>query len=193
MVKANVPNKTGSSHPPQLPPLSLPTELGTIKLLPYSDKRCLIFQVENLKRANHMWTNDSLFLRDYILIPLSRSPLHHPLHVQQSDAAPAAAASGSGALVVNGSTGSVTPDTDEEIVTRKDVQNSLRLSRSSSFRSMTSEPGTGSLSSSMSMTSSSTSGDLASTSASGKDFLSKFDSTLAQIKNNVQRLETSSK
>ena len=35
-----------------------------------------LFQVENLKRANNMWTNDSLFLRQYILIPLNKTPLH---------------------------------------------------------------------------------------------------------------------
>jgi len=29
-----------------------------------------VFQIERIKRANNLWTNDSLFLRDYLLIPV---------------------------------------------------------------------------------------------------------------------------
>ena len=29
-----------------------------------------MFQIERIKRANNLWTNDSLFLRDHLLIPV---------------------------------------------------------------------------------------------------------------------------
>jgi len=31
---------------------------------------CVMFQIERIKRANNLWTNDSLFLRDHLLIPV---------------------------------------------------------------------------------------------------------------------------
>jgi len=31
---------------------------------------CVTFQIERIKRANSLWTNDSLFLREYLLIPV---------------------------------------------------------------------------------------------------------------------------
>lgn len=31
--------------------------------------------MEDIKRANNIWTNDSLYLRDYLLIPLMKSVL----------------------------------------------------------------------------------------------------------------------
>jgi len=31
---------------------------------------CAVFQIEHIKRANNLWTNDSLFLRDSLLIPV---------------------------------------------------------------------------------------------------------------------------
>ena len=133
-----------------------------------------------MKRANNMWTNDSLFLREYILIPLhNKSPLQESNPFVNGIHSTCAATT-----TTPGTTGGITRDT-EEIVTRKDVQNSLKMSRSSSGRSIASEPA--SLSSSLSFSSSSTSD------TSGKDFLSKFDSSLAQIKSNVQRLEHTSK
>ena len=29
-----------------------------------------MFQIERIKRANNLWTNDSLFLRDHLLVPV---------------------------------------------------------------------------------------------------------------------------
>ena len=128
-----------------------------------------------------MWTNDSLFLCEYILIPLhNKSPLQESNPFVNGIHSTTAATT-----TTPGTTGGVPRETEEEIVTRKDVQNSLKMSRSSSGRSIASEPT--SLSSSLSFPSSSTSD------TSGKDFLSKFDSSLAQIKSNVQRLEHTSK
>ena len=128
-----------------------------------------------------MWTNDSLFLREYILIPLhNKSPLQESNPFVNGIHSTTTAAT---TTTTPGTTGGVTTETQEEIVTRKDVQNSLKMSRSSSGRSIASEPA--SLSSSFSSSSTSD--------TSGKDFLSKFDSSLAQIKSNVQRLEHTSK
>ena len=128
-----------------------------------------------------MWTNDSLFLREYILIPLhNKSPLQESNPFVNGIHSTTTAAT---TTTTPGTTGGVTTETQEEIVTRKDLQNSLKMSRSSSGRSIASEPA--SLSSSFSSSSTSD--------TSGKDFLSKFDSSLAQIKSNVQRLEHTSK
>ena len=89
-----------------------------------------------MKRANNMWTNDSLFLREYILIPLhNKSPLQESNPFVNGIHSTTAATT-----TTPGTTGGVTRDTEEEIVTRKDVQNSLKMSRSSSGRSIASEP-----------------------------------------------------
>jgi len=48
-------------------------------------KCCSVFQMEQIKRANSLWTNDSLFLRDRLLIPVpsdtavSEGTLHQQL------------------------------------------------------------------------------------------------------------------
>ncbi len=122
-----------------------------------------MFQTEQLKRTNNMWTNDSLFLREYILIPLNKSPLQESKPFANG--------------ILPSGTAAHTPQTDEEIVTKRDLRDASKMSRSASSRSVASEPGYISKPAE----------------PSTKDFLSKFDCTLAQIKSNVQRLETSSK
>ena len=118
--------------------------------------------MEQIKRANNIWTNDSLFLREYLLVPISRSPLQEdPCSVRNGDVQP----------------GLCSPIHEQEIVTKQDLQNAGKMSRSSSRD-----------------TAFSTDSDVVYESeTSAKDYLSKFDSSLAQIRSSVQRLEKTSK
>ena len=103
-----------------------------------------------------MWTNDSLFLRDFLLIPLCSSPLlpNRP--------------------VTNGDPSS--PDAEipqGEIVTQQELR---AMSRSASKDK-----------------SLNTAAELPNNDLDAKDFLSKFDTSLARLKSDVQQLDASSK
>jgi len=39
-------------------------------------EHCAVFQIEQIKRVNNLWTNDSLFLRDHLRIPVPCGSLH---------------------------------------------------------------------------------------------------------------------
>lgn len=101
--------------------------------------------MENLKRANKMWTNDSLFLRDTLLIPI---PINS---ITQSDSSDFHFANG-----------------EENAITDKNTQNGSN--KESQEEGATAEP-----------------------EESAKDFLSRFDSSLAQIKTSVQKFEETSR
>lgn len=77
--------------------------------------------MEQIKRANNIWTNDSLFLREYLLIPLTRSPLQETPY-----------------QLTNGDAGVKQPLKDCEIVTKQELQNSSKIPRSSSRDTVTS-------------------------------------------------------
>ncbi len=117
------------------------------------------FQMEQLKRANNIWTNDSLFVREYILIPVSKSPMQETRSIVNGDSSVSSGVDG----------------LSEEIVTKQDLQVG-RMSRSSSKAE------------SLTAISENTVPDI-----KPIDFLSRFDSSLAQIRSSVQKLDESSR
>ena len=46
-------------------------------------KEFFFLQTEQIRRANRLWATDSLFLREYLLIPV---PVDNPLSMQSNDA-----------------------------------------------------------------------------------------------------------
>ena len=118
-----------------------------------------LFQTADIKRANNLYTNDSLFLKEYLWIPIVKSPMQSP---------DSAISMTNGDLALPSSSKDLHVPT--EIVTRKDIN---RLSRSSTRDSMTS----------------STNGVEQVNDITAKDFLSQFDSSLSSIKDSLQKLE----
>ena len=116
--------------------------------------------MEEIKRANNIWTNDSLFLRDYLLIPLSKSPLNPSVPF------------------ANGSSTSTSTDSaslsDCEIITKQELK-AAKMSRTNSCKSQESVS------------------DNSQIDLSARDFLSRFDSSLAQIRTSVKSLEETSR
>ena len=113
-----------------------------------------LFQIEQIKRVNNLWTNDSLFLRSHIHIPVPRTPANENIANGQESADPPCAIL----------------DSQDEIVSIDD----LRRTKESNAKSENAEcPSLPPLSS--------------------KDFLSKFDTSLAQIRSSVEKLEEKSK
>ena len=100
---------------------------------------------------NNLWTNDSLFLRSHIHIPLPRIPANEDL---------ANGADSSCAIV----------DNEDEIVSIDDLRRTKESNAKSELPECLSLPP-----------------------VSGKDFLSKFDASLAKIKSSVEKLEEKSK
>ena len=118
--------------------------------------QCFLFQIEQIRRVNNLWTSDSLFLRSHIHIPLPRFPASENL-----------------------SNGTDLPcaiiDSQDEIVSIDDlrrtvVQSVAKSDAKSEHAECVSLP-----------------------QPSSKDFLSKFDVSLAQIKTSVAKLEEKSK
>ncbi|XP_041356213.1 lysM and putative peptidoglycan-binding domain-containing protein 1-like isoform X2 [Gigantopelta aegis] len=93
--------------------------------------------VEEIKRVNKLWTNDSLFLREHLLVPLTRNNEHDVSH---------------DLIVVT---------SDRERSTSNPAQTESSDSQHSEHQ--------GAL--------------------SGMDFLKKYDSTIAQLKSSVEKME----
>ncbi|XP_071139544.1 lysM and putative peptidoglycan-binding domain-containing protein 2-like [Mytilus edulis] len=112
--------------------------------------------VEQIKRENQLWTNDSLFLREHLLIP-----------VQNEDV-------------------SSIPDRYETVVI-----DPVSRTRSASQKSNTSAKSNESEKNvpKDSSSSSSSSQKAAANGESGMDFLSKYDTSIAQLKSNVNKME----
>ena len=110
-------------------------------------------QTEELKRVNNLWTSDSLFLREYLLIPIASAEV-------------------SPAPLLNGSNNNTFQQPPAEIVTKLD----LRMLRS------------GSRDQKLDTVAENKESDV-----TAKDFLNKFDNTLAKLRNSVQTLEETSK
>ena len=112
---------------------------------------CCLFQIEQIRRVNNLWTSDSLFLRSHIHIPLPRFPASENL-----------------------SNGTDLPcaivDSQDEIVSIDDLRRTVESDAKSEHPECVSLP-----------------------QPSSKDFLSKFDVSLAQIKSSVAKLEEKSK
>ena len=115
-----------------------------------------------------MWTNDSLSLRDFLLIPVEKSPMQETAPIMNGDSA----------MPPLG-----TPLDADEMVTDQDLLHCGRMSRSASKDVMNA-----SAASSNNSNDTQTASDL-----SAKDFLSRYDSSLKQIRTSVQELERSSK
>ena len=114
--------------------------------------------MEQIKRANKIWTNDSVFMKEHLLIPL-------PLIPRQED----------GSSLENGSAfpSRTSPYPSGQIVSKQDLQNANRMSRSRSSDSVAKDKQT-------------LRRDF---SPPAKDFLKKFDNSLNQIRSSIQRLE----
>ena len=115
--------------------------------------------MDQIKRVNNIWTNDSLFIKDYILIPLPLSP-----RTERSSS------------LTNGSTSHFTSSFDSSleeaphghVISKQNIhQSRMSKSRSQDCVSPTTSKN----------------------SPPAKDFLSKFDNSLDKIKSNIQRLE----
>ena len=104
---------------------------------------------------NNLWTNDSLFLRSHIHIPLPRTP-------------------GNENIATNGEESTDPPcaiiDSQDEIVSIDDLRRTKETNAKSENAECASLPP-----------------------LSSKDFLSKFDTSLAQIRSSVEKLEEKSK
>ena len=109
--------------------------------------------MEDLKRANQIWTNDSLFLREYLLVPFIRKPVESSISL------------------INGTAPRPPTSNDEsmEIISKRELESSLKEKKKSEEQTAESAK--------------------ISQGQSAKDFLSKFDTSLTQIKTNVQKLE----
>ena len=126
--------------------------------------------MERIKRANNIWTNDSLFLRDFLLIPVEKSPLQESVPISNGESVMPHL---------------VTPLDPEEMVTEQDLLHCGRMSRG------TSKEAAINVIDSSSMPNDNES--VSSTDLSAKDFLGRYDSSLKQIRTSVQELERSSK
>lgn len=110
--------------------------------------------MEKIKRENQLWTNDSLFLREHLLIP-----------------------------VLNEDVSSI-PERYETVVI-----DPVSRTRSSSQKSNTSAKSDESDKNVPKVSSSSSSSKAAANGESGMDFLSKYDTSIAQLKSNVNQME----
>jgi len=130
-----------------------------------SDAFPCMFQVEQIKRASNMWTNDSLFLREFLLIPID---VHAAKDLIQT-------------RFTNGGTPQPSTSTDIssncglEIVTRQDLLHHAG------------RPASGKVCESME-----DKHKQSVDSVDFKDFLSKMDTSLAEIKDKVKHLDQSS-
>lgn len=106
--------------------------------------------VEQLKRENKLWSNDALFLREYLLVPLTK---------ENSQCIPE----------------------NSEIVRATSLK-----SENDSVRTLTTSPDSSCPSCDGEKATSTSAPDL-----SAKDFLNKYDSNIAQLKSNVQKMEES--
>ena len=75
----------------------------------------IMLQMEEIKRANNIWTSDNLFLKEFLLIPLKRSPI-----VEQNTSP----------CIVNGTPDQKVPSDKAEIVTKQDIVAAQKMSRS---------------------------------------------------------------
>ena len=128
--------------------------------------------METIKRINQLWTNDSLYLRDYILIPLPNS-IHDPL-------SPTTVSTDCVQPQQNGTSHSLSTD-NLEIITRQDLMRNKTVPRSKSC--------TDSVTTQCDKSKEST----VNSDANAKDFLKKFDFSIAEIKRNVERLDANTK
>lgn len=147
----------------------------------------MLFQVEQLKRENKLWTNDSLFLREYILVPVARedvSKLSEDCELVEIDP------------VNRSRTGSQISNSSQK------SNNSVSLSNSADFKltktgteSTSSKPGTNSTENKNVIVTSDSSerspgAKVKDDSAvSALDFLNKYDTSIAGLKTNVEKLE----
>ncbi len=125
--------------------------------------------MEQIKRANNMWTNDSLFLREYLLIPVN-------IPVHQAEASLHSGANGD----IGGGTSQKTSIASSEIVTRQELCAS-KLGRS---KSQGAAPPPARQSNIVD-----TGPDHRKDDMNAKDFLSRFDTSFAQIKDKITELE----
>ena len=118
--------------------------------------------MEHLKRVNKIWTNDSLHIKEYILVPLIKSnPFEEarlPAGVELNGDSPGAPSSRSS-----------TP----EIITQQELRGSFKKNKKTDSDKKT-EP-------------EATKPDL-----SAKDLLSRFDTSIADLRDKVHNLEASS-
>lgn len=130
--------------------------------------------MEKIKRANNIWTNDSLFLRDFLLIPVDRSPMQEskPLTNGDSSVAPMTTAL----------------DADE-MFTQQDLLHCGRMSRSlSKDKALHKITARATPSPEIDSATTASCSDL-----SVSDFLNRFDSSMKEIKTSIQELEAKSK
>ena len=113
--------------------------------------------MEQLKRDNQIWTNDSLFLREYLLVPLVRPTASNSIINRSSSPCPADLSSA-------------------EIVSKRELEHSMKEKKKAE------------LTQSKELTNSNENDKQC-----AKDFLSRFDSSLTQIKTSVKKLEEQTK
>lgn len=121
--------------------------------------------MEQIKRANNMWTNDSLFLREYLLIPLACD-----VKSKQDSNGVSPVVNGGGAIP---KLRRDVPPEGCEIVTKQELQAASKLTKSTSEKALSQQ------------------NIKTDKNETASDFLSKFDSSLAKIKTNVEKLESS--
>ena len=128
--------------------------------------------MEKLRRANHLWTNDNLHLRDFLLIPIAPSD-HHSIH-SCSD-------------VKNKQNGLHANNLPQncEIITRQDLLMKAKSAIPRSRSCTTSFPGD-------------RDNQISELNANpvkhtAQDFFSKLDTDIAKIKRSVEQLDAKSK
>ena len=132
-----------------------------------------------IKRANQIWTNDSLYLRDYDLIPLPNTLCNSDSSVPTFNGVQP---NQNGACSISNSNDTSASDNHFEIVTRQDLlRNSKSVPRSKSCMD------------SISDSCEKSSDSRQQHEPNAKDFLSKFDLNLEQIKRNIERLDANTK
>ena len=107
---------------------------------------------EELKRVNKLWTSDSLFLREYLFIPLDSAEVNPP-------------------SLLNGSANNTFQQSPAEITTKLDLWMIRGSSRDKRLDTIAENNRSD---------------------VTAKDFLNKFDNTLAKLRNNAQTLEKTS-
>ena len=126
--------------------------------------------MESLRRANKLWTNDNLHLRDYLLIPVTPSDLQTDSLCSQS---------------IHKSNGLNSVPQAFEIVTRQDLQIKTKCTvpRSKSCTASIAKD----------CDQQTCKADTDSLGNTAKDFFSKLDTNIAQLKRSVEQLDATSK